>query len=94
MLAPILKTLRNADGQAHRFDFDRQLRIAAQLTFDLGLTEERRILDSDMFRGKRLPVQSSDPAHVLYLFIETLPNARGVDRDQLAIDKAAMKAIG
>ena len=69
VLAPLLKTLHNADGWAHWFDFDRQLRIAAKLTFDLGLTEERRMLDSDMFRGKRLLFQSSDQAHVLYLFM-------------------------
>ena len=50
-------------------------------------------MDSVMFRGKRLLDQGSDPAQVIYLFTEKLPNAGGVDREQLAMDKAAMTAI-
>lgn len=93
VLSPLLKLMRNADGRATWFDFDQQLCVAAELTFDLGLTEERRILDSVMFRGKRLLDQGSDPAQVLFLFTEKLPNARGVDRAQLALDKVGMKAL-
>ena len=50
-------------------------------------------MDSVMFRGKRLRDQGSDPVQMLYLYTENLPNAWGVDREQLAMDKAAIKAI-
>ena len=46
-----------------------------------------------MSRGKRLLDPGSDPSQVLHLFSERFPNACGVDCDQLAMDKLAMKAI-
>ena len=83
----------HANSQASWYDFDRQLRAAAELTFDLGLEKERSVLDSTMFRGKRLMDRGKGPRQVLYLYTENLINARGIDREQLAMDKAAMKAI-
>lgn len=46
-----------------------------------------------MFCEKHLINQGGDPRRILYLFTEELLNARGANRKQLALDKAAMKAI-
>ncbi|CAN0345827.1 unnamed protein product, partial [Laminaria digitata] len=93
MLAPVVKTLRNTNGRATWHDLHRLLESAAETTFDLGLERERRILDSTMYRGQRLLDGGGDPKHVLYIFTEKLPNARGVPKEVLSRDKAALKAV-
>lgn len=93
VLVPAVKTLRNARGLATWVDFDSQLRAATELTFDLGLEEERRILETTMFRGQRLLDGGADPRQVLFMFTEKLPNAHGVDQATLDRDLRALKAI-
>ena len=93
VLAPLLKTLCNTTDRVTWVDLDRKLRVTAELTVDLGLIRERQILQSVMFAGKRLLDQGSDPPRVLYLLTEKLPNTRGVDLEQLAMDKLAIRAL-
>lgn len=56
------------------------------------------MLDKTLFRGNKLAKGSSNPYHVLRVFMKLLPNARGafkntLDRDQLAL-RNKIKASG
>lgn len=93
VLLPAVKTLRNLSGLATWVDFDLHLRAAVDLTFDLGLEEERHILETTMFRGQRLLDGGADPRQVLFMFTEKLPNAHGVDQATLDRDLMALKVI-
>lgn len=46
-----------------------------------------------MFREKRLLDQGSDPVQGRFLFIEKLPDARGVDRAELVLYKVGMEDL-
>ena len=91
------RIMRNSSG-AHTWpDLERQLRATINLTSELGLHPEQRILERALFRGQRLAqlAEDVDGAHdVLFVFTQKLPNARGLPQGVLRQDMRDLKAIG
>ena len=75
------------------FAFKRAAQDIVSKTITLNLTSERAVLDKTLFRGNELIRGGSDPYHVLRVFTKLLPNARGVSKETLDSDQAALKAI-
>ena len=75
------------------FAFERAAQDIVSKTITLNLTSERAVLDKTLFRGNELIRGGSDPYHVLRVFTKLLPNARGVSKETLDSDQAALKAI-
>ena len=62
-------------------------------TITLNLEAERAVLDKTLFRGSELIRGGADSFHALRLFTNLPPNARGVSKEILDRDQAALKAI-
>ena len=73
--------------------FERAAQDIVSKTITLNLATARAVLDKTLFRGNELIRGGSDPCHVLRVFTKLLPNARGVSKEALDSDQAALKAI-
>lgn len=83
----VARVWRNSQGNLNWHYFHHVVCAAAmQHTVDMGLTDDRRILDKLMFRGQRLLRTFSCQIVTLAVFADKLPKARGVDKAQLDRD--------
>ena len=73
--------------------FERALQDIVSKTITLNLEAERAVLDKTLFRGSELIRGGADSFHALRLFTNLPPNARGVSKEILDRDQAALKAI-
>lgn len=61
----------------------------------LGTHKDRKLLDASLFRGDDLINQVDDPAQVLRIFSDMLPNARNLPRAMIRLfgNAARLKAM-
>lgn len=76
-----------------RFAFERAAQDIVSKTTTLNLAIERAVFHTTLFRGNELIRGGSYPHHALRVFTNLLPNSRGLSKETLDCDQAALEAI-